>query len=159
MFMKSDKNMKYKSKNVNDTNKLAGILAKYVNGGDIILLNGDLGAGNTTFVKGFASHSGVKENVTSPTFTLLKTYKANRFNIVHVDAYRLDGDFFDELDDYLNDKNVIFIEWSNCLNNQDILEDNLSITIKYVSKNQRLFEIEAHGNRYESILSEIIKIV
>lgn len=147
--------MKYKSRNVNDTYKLASKIASLVKGGDIILLNGDLGAGKTTFVKGFASFCGVKENVTSPTFTLLKTYKANRFNIVHVDAYRLEGDFFDELDDYLNDNNVVFIEWSNCLKQQEILEDNLSISIKYISKNQRLFEIEAHGKRYEDILLEL----
>ena len=149
--------MKYKSKNVNDTNKLATKIAAKINGGDIILLNGDLGAGKTTFVKFFAAACKVKEVVTSPTFTLLKTYKADRFVIVHVDAYRLEGDFFDELDDYLNDKNVIFIEWSSCLKDQDVLQDNLSINIKYVSKNQRLFEINAKGKHYESILSEIEK--
>ena len=153
--MKSGKNMKYKSRNVNDTYKLASKIASLIKGGDIILLNGDLGAGKTTFVKGFAASCNVKENVTSPTFTLLKTYKADRFMIVHVDAYRLEGDFFDELDDYFNDNNVIFIEWSNYLKQQEILRDNLSISIKYVSKNQRLFELEGHGKRYQDILKEL----
>ena len=134
-------------------------MANLVNGGDIILLNGDLGAGKTTFVKGFAKACNVKEVVTSPTFTLLKTYKADRFCIVHVDAYRLEGDFFDELDDYLNDKNVIFIEWSNYLKQQEILQDNLSININYVSKNQRNIEIIAKGKHYESILEELAKNV
>lgn len=147
--------MKVKSKSYLDTYNLASKLARLVKGGDIILLNGDLGAGKTTFVKGFAKEAGVSENVTSPTFTLLKTYKANNFTIVHVDAYRLDGDYFDELDDYINDENVVFIEWSNCLASQQLINNHLAINIKYISKNQRMFEITANGNRYESLLKEL----
>ena len=147
--------MKVKSKSYLDTYNLASKLAHLVKGGDIILLNGDLGAGKTTFVKGFAKETGVSENVTSPTFTLLKTYKANNFTIVHVDAYRLDGDYFDELDDYINDENVVFIEWSNCLASQQLINNHLAINIKYISKNQRMFEITANGNRYESLLKEL----
>ena len=147
--------MNYRSKKVEDTNNLATKIAALVNGGDIILLNGDLGAGKTTFVKGFAKACNVKEVVTSPTFTLLKTYKADRFRIVHVDAYRLEGDFFDELDDYLNDKNVIFIEWSSCLKTQNIFQENLTINIHYVSKNQRDIEIVGYGKRYEEIVERL----
>lgn len=147
--------MKYKSKNSEQTFELAHKLAKYIKGGDIILLNGDLGAGKTTFVKGFAKSKGVKQSVTSPTFNLLKTYETNDFTIVHVDAYRLEGGEFDELYDYANEENVIFIEWSNCLANQDLIEQNLSIDIKYVSKNQRVFTLTAHGDRYEELLKEL----
>ena len=147
--------MIYKSKNVEMTNNLASKLAKYIKGGDIILLNGDLGAGKTTFVKGFAKALGVKEAVTSPTFTLLKTYETKDFVIVHVDAYRLDGDTFDELEDYINEENVIFIEWSSCLASQEFIENHLSIDIKYLSKNQRNYILSAKGERYETLLKEI----
>ena len=147
--------MQVKSKNSEQTYELASKLAKYIKGGDIILLNGDLGAGKTTFVKGFAKSKGVKQSVTSPTFNLLKTYETNDFTIVHVDAYRLEGGEFDELYDYANEENVIFIEWSNCLANQDLIEQNLSIDIKYVSKNQRVFTLTAHGDRYEELLKEL----
>ena len=123
--------------------------------GMCITLNGDLGAGKTTFVKGFAEAVDINETVTSPTFTLLKTYQAKEYTIVHVDAYRLDGSCFDELDDYINDENVLFIEWSNCLASQDLIENHLSIDIKYVSKNQRIFTIKASGERYENILKEL----
>ena len=78
----------------------------------IEIVSGFLGAGKTTFVKGFAKAKGVKQSVTSPTFNLLKTYDTNDFTIVHVDAYRLEGAEFDELYDYANEDNVIFIEWS-----------------------------------------------
>lgn len=149
--------MKFKSKNSEQTFELASKLAKYIKGGDIILLNGDLGAGKTTFVKGFAKEKGVRQSVTSPTFNLLKTYDTADFTIVHVDAYRLEGGEFDELYDYANEDNVIFIEWSNCLANQDLIEQNLSIDIKYISKNQRVFTLSANGERYENLLKELMQ--
>ena len=149
--------MEFKSKNSEQTYELAYKLAKYIKGGDIILLNGDLGAGKTTFVKGFAKAKGVKQSVTSPTFNLLKTYDTNDFTIVHVDAYRLEGAEFDESYDYANEDNVIFIEWSNCLANQDLIEHHLAIDIKYVSKNQRVFKLSASGDRYEKLLKELMQ--
>ena len=148
--------MIFKSKNTEQTYLLASKLAKYIKGGDIILLNGDLGAGKTTFVKGFAKSVGILEPVTSPTFTLLKTYETNDFTIVHVDAYRLDGSSFEELDDYINDENVIFIEWSSCLNSMEMIDSYLSIDIKYKSKNQRDYILNAVGERYENMLKELV---
>lgn len=150
--------MIYKSRNVEDTNHLASVVANVLNGGDIVLLNGDLGAGKTTFVKQIAKENGVKENVTSPTFTLLKTYNGKKYNIVHVDAYRLEGDEFSELDDYLNDENVIFIEWSSMLNSK-LINNALCIDIKYISKNQRLFTISSNDPHYEKYIMEINKNV
>ena len=146
--------MKIKSKNEQDTYILASKIASLLNGGEIILLNGDLGAGTTTFVKGIAKALNINEVVTSPTFTLLKTYSSEKFTLVHVDAYRLDGSSFDELYDYLNNDNVIFIEWSSCLANTDFLQEYLSISITYKSKNQREFDINAKGKRYLSFLKE-----
>ena len=146
--------MKIKSKNEQDTYILASKIASLLNGGEIILLNGDLGAGKTTFVKGIAKALNINEVVTSPTFTLLKTYSSEKFTLVHVDAYRLDGASFDELYDYLNNDNVIFIEWSSCLANTDFLQEYLSISITYKSKNQREFDINAKGKRYLSFLKE-----
>ncbi len=143
-----------KSKNYEDTYQIASRLAKYIKGGDIILLNGDLGAGKTTFVKGFAKAIGIHEVVNSPTFNLLRTYQAQHYCMVHMDAYRLEGESFDELDDYLHNENVIFIEWAECLANQDLLKNHLSITIKYKNKNQRIFTFVANGKRYENLLRE-----
>ena len=149
--------MVLKSKNDKQTYEFASLLAKYIKGGDIIFLNGDLGAGKTTIVKGFAKAKNVKQTVTSPTFTLLKTYKTDSYTIVHVDAYRLEGASFYELEDYLTNDNVIFIEWSNCLTNIDTFKDHLEIKIKYLSKNQREFEIIPYGKRYEELVKEMFK--
>lgn len=149
--------MEFKSKNSEQTYELAYKLAKYIKGGDIILLNGDLGAGKTTLVKGFAKALGVKQPVTSPTFTLLKTYDTEDFCIVHIDAYRLEGGSFDELDDYIGDEYVIFMEWSSCLASDELIEDHLAIDIKYVSKNQRTYTISASGERYEKLLKELME--
>ena len=147
--------MEFKSKNVEQTYLLAEKLAKHIKGGDIILLNGDLGAGKTTLVKGVAKALNVKEPVTSPTFTLLKTYDTKDFTIVHIDAYRLEGSTFDELDDYISDEYVIFMEWSSCLSSDELIENNLSIDIKYISKNQRKYILSANGERYEQMLKEL----
>ena len=149
--------MEFKSKNAEQTYELASKIAKYIKGGDIILLNGDLGAGKTTFVKGFAKAKGVTRPVTSPTFNLLKTYATADYTIVHVDAYRLEGAEFDELYDYANEENVIFIEWSNCLASQELIEQHLAINIKYVSKNQRIYSLSASGERYENLLKELMQ--
>ena len=149
--------MEFKSKSSEQTYELAARIAKYIKGGDIILLNGDLGAGKTTFVKGFAKAKGVTRPVTSPTFNLLKTYPTSDYTIVHVDAYRLEGAEFDELYDYANEENVIFIEWSNCLASQELIEQHLAINIKYVSKNQRIYSLSASGERYENLLKELMQ--
>ncbi len=65
--------------------KIAGVLQK----GDIVILNGDLGAGKTHFVKGLALGLGSEDMVTSPTFTLLNVYEGGRLIINHFDMYRL----------------------------------------------------------------------
>ena len=123
-----------KCNDLNDTDRLAKIVSELIFKGFLILASGDLGAGKTRFAKGLALNMGVNDTVTSPTFTLLKTYHASNYTIVHIDAYRLQGAFFDELEDYISDENVIFIEWSECLASQELIEDHLSINIKYISK-------------------------
>ena len=82
-------NRSFRTRSVDDTRRLAGDLAPLARPGDVILLAGELGAGKTAFVQGFARAMGVDEHVTSPTFTLMHTY-AGRLKLLHVDVYRLD---------------------------------------------------------------------
>lgn len=93
-------------------------LAAKLNGGDILLLSGELGAGKTSLVKGIAKGLGVKREITSPTFTLLNIYKIKNSkikNLVHIDTYRLKDE--KELleigvEDYFGKSNTVcIIEW------------------------------------------------
>ena len=104
-----------RTKSVEDTRALAAELAPALVGGDIVLLAGDLGAGKTAFVQGLARALGVTEPVTSPTFTLVRTY-AGRLPLVHVDVYRLDHlhEIVDlGLGELLDTGGIVVIEWGD----------------------------------------------
>ena len=133
--------------NIKQTKKLAQAFANLLVGGEVILLNGDLGAGKTTFTKFVLQALGVKDNITSPTFTLMHEYKTKKFNIYHFDMYRLSDasegtalGFEEYL--YSEDKsNIVFVEWAE--NIKDILKGNfININIKLLDDNKRKFEIE-----------------
>ncbi len=113
-----------------------------MNGGEIILLNGDLGAGKTTFTKGLALALGVMEEVTSPTFTIMNVYTSGRVKLNHLDMYRVESS--DELyelgvlEAIGEEGAVTVIEW----NKVDDLEGKLiSIDINSIGENEREFVI------------------
>ena len=83
----------------------------------VVGLKGTLGAGKTTLIKSFMDSLGVKENITSPTFNIVKTYRVEKLRVFHVDLYRLSSihEFLD-LDLPLNEENTLFfIEWSDMI--------------------------------------------
>lgn len=94
-----------------------------------IELVGDVGAGKTTFVRGLAKGLGIKESVTSPSFTISKIYAMNNGgNLVHYDFYRLSdpGLMSNDLRENLsNPKNIVVIEWGESVKN--LLPDNHTI--------------------------------
>ncbi|MCL2674203.1 MAG: tRNA (adenosine(37)-N6)-threonylcarbamoyltransferase complex ATPase subunit type 1 TsaE [Defluviitaleaceae bacterium] len=98
------------------TFELAVKLAAELSGGEVICLNGDLGAGKTAFTKGLAHGLGVCETITSPTFTIVNEYYSGRIPLYHFDVYRLtnsaeveDTAFFD----YFSGNGVIVVEWAS----------------------------------------------
>ena len=101
---------------VDQTRQLAEAVAAVVRDGDVLLLVGDLGAGKTAFTQGFARALGVAEPVTSPTFTLVRTYEG-RLRLNHLDVYRLDQ--VQEAEDLglgeLLDDGVTVIEWGDTI--------------------------------------------
>jgi len=131
-------------KNLKQTIRLAKKFAKSIKGGEKILLNGDLGAGKTTFTKYFAKALGVKDEVTSPSFTILKQYESKKFKINHFDLYRIESE--DELIEigfyeYLNSGSdeILIIEWAERANfNKD---DFIKIDIRKIDENKRIFNI------------------
>ena len=109
----------------------------------LIELIGDVGVGKTTFVKGFARELGIKEEITSPSFTISKSYAVpDGRTLVHYDFYRLDdpGIMSEDLAENLNDQNkIVIIEWSDLI--QDILPENHTIiNIKYNDDGSREVE-------------------
>ena len=131
--------------NLNMTDELAKKFAKLLRGGEIILLNGDLGAGKTTFVKSVLKYLGVRDIVTSPTFTIMKKYEGNLFEIFHLDVYRFEssdemyGCGLDEILFNLSSNQIMFIEWSDKI--KDILPNNcIEIEISLIDQDKRLFK-------------------
>lgn len=98
-----------------DTRRVAAAVAELTRAGDVILLDGDLGAGKTTFTQGFARHLGVEGPVTSPTFTLLRSYPTCAgFELYHADLYRLEqiAEVIDlGLAEILEERAAAVVEW------------------------------------------------
>ena len=135
--------MKFITNSLEDTKKLANNFAKELKVGQVVLLNGDLGAGKTTFTQFVFAAVGVKDVVNSPTFSILKTYKGDKFVLNHFDTYRIGEEEAIEsgFDEILSDRNcVTFIEWSE--NIASLLPKNcITINITLIDENKREFEI------------------
>ena len=110
---------------------------------NVIELIGDVGTGKTTLVKGLAKNLGIKENITSPSFTISKAYAGKSKNLVHYDFYRLNdpGIMAEDLAENINNpNNIVVIEWSDTVKN--LLPKNRTIiNIKYNDDNTREVEI------------------
>ena len=99
---------------VEETWALARELAKELKPGDVVCLEGDLGAGKTTFTQGLAAALGVPGRVTSPTFCIVQEHKSENVLLVHMDLYRLHGEDDVEAigwEDYLARGAIFVIEW------------------------------------------------
>ena len=106
--------------------------------GDIVSLEGELGAGKTTFVKGILKGLNYKYEVTSPTFTLINEYEADT-KVIHIDFYRENDTKRWEvigLDEYLYSDNIVILEWGNMV--RDLLPDDIiSIFFEHLELNKR----------------------
>ena len=122
----------------------------------VICLNGDLGSGKTVFTKAFADALGIKENVTSPTFNIIKEYNEGELPLYHMDVYRLEGDIKElGIEDYYDKGGVTIIEWADMI--RDYLPDErLEIKIKVVDENTRVFVFKAYGRQYEEICEAVL---
>ncbi len=133
-------------KNLKQTRDFAKKFAKLLRGGEVVLLNGDLGAGKTTFTREVLKALGVKGEVTSPTFTIMREYHTKKFDIYHFDMYRIcDASEVSEfgLEDYIysgSARSLVFIEWSE--NIKKILKGKfIEINISIIDENSRKFII------------------
>ena len=103
------------TKSAAETRELGKQLAVQLKAGDVILLEGDLGAGKSEFARGVAKGLGVTETVTSPSFTILNVYESGKLPLYHFDWYRLESE--EELyelgmDEYLGGDGIAVVEWA-----------------------------------------------
>ncbi len=138
-----------------DTANFAARLASLVEQNTVIALDGDLGAGKTTFSQQFAAALGVEEVVNSPTFSIIKEYEATDYLFFHMDVYRLDEQQADQLglDEYFYGGGVTLVEWASLIPSL-LPSDYLQIHIERVNHDdvteQRRLMITAHGKPYSS---------
>ena len=133
-------------------------LGKLVQGGEIIGLVGELGAGKTCLVRGFAEGAGVGKNawVRSPTFTLINEYEG-RLPVYHIDLYRVGKAEEIEglnLREYLYARGVSLIEWFDFLPPEEV-DEYLEIRMAHISAATRQLSFVAHGQRYENLLASL----
>lgn len=121
----------------------------------VICLEGDLGSGKTLFTKAFAKSMGIEENITSPTFNIIKEY-GGELKLFHMDVYRLSEVKEDiGIPEYFKKKGVTIIEWADLI--EDILpKKRLDIKIKIVGENKRIFQITPRGEEYEDLCERVL---
>lgn len=135
-------------------------LAQYLAPKDLILLDGDLGAGKTTFTKGLAKGLGITRPIKSPTFTIIREYQDGRIPLYHMDVYRLEEGGADDLglEEYFNGDGVNVVEWSKFV--ADELPDQyLRIIFRRDDSegdNVRTLTFEAKGDRFEKMIEEVL---
>jgi len=140
-----------------DTDRLGQALARTLDKGTTVALEGTLGAGKTRFVQAIATGCGIPpEHVTSPTFVLCQHYHGTQA-LHHFDAYRLaDLDEFLELgpEEYFESPGVTFIEWADRVT-AGLPEDRLVVRIEVTGPDSRRFELQAYGQSYETLLDRL----
>jgi tRNA threonylcarbamoyladenosine biosynthesis protein TsaE len=137
-----------------DTQGFAKRLADFLKAGDVIALEGDLGAGKTTFTKGLAEGLGVQRMVNSPTFTIIKEYKG-RLPLYHMDVYRVeDSDEDLGFEEYFEGNGVTVVEWAHLIDTQ-LPESVLAVHLYHGDNGTRRVVLEPKGSRYEQLCKEL----
>lgn len=143
--------------NSNETISLGERLASNLRAGDVVVLNGDLGAGKTTFTKGIAKGLGIKEIIKSPTFTIIHEYQDGRLPLYHMDAYRLENGGAEDLglDEYFDGDGVSVVEWAQFA--EDELPDEfLAITFKRTdNENKRVLTFDPRGQHFQKMVDQL----
>lgn len=144
-----------KSKSEQETHAIGYRIGTLLKSGDIICLTGDLGAGKTVLTKGIARGLGVKEDVTSPTFTLIHEYMG-RIPLYHFDVYRIGS--IEEMEDlgyeeYFYGSGACVIEWASQIR-ELIPKDHLWIEIRTKGENEREIRLSGTADRFLQAMKE-----
>lgn len=144
----------FEAKTEEETRRLANKLAILLQPGDVLTLEGDLGAGKTTFTKGLGAGLGVTRTINSPTFTIVKEYMGE-IPLYHMDVYRLENSEEDiGFDEYFNGDGITVVEWARFI--EEFLPDQrLQIQIKRVDEHTRKIIFDPIGDHFDSVCKEL----
>jgi tRNA threonylcarbamoyladenosine biosynthesis protein TsaE len=145
------------SRSADQTRRIGARLGRALSPGDLICLEGELGAGKTTLVQGLARGWGSLDGVTSPTFILVNEYRRpDGAFLFHMDAYRLESaPAARELDiDRMLVQGALVVEWPEHVGNA-LPSQQLHVALGYVTEEQRHIQFSARGGRYDALLGEL----
>ena len=131
--------------NLKETIQLGSDFARGLNPKSVILLQGPIGAGKTSFVQGIAKGLSISEDITSPTFALSHHYNSGKIPLIHLDLYRLENVslakevFFSEEEEAIQRQAILIIEWPELI--EPIVDNFWKIKISYAKNNGRHYEI------------------
>jgi tRNA threonylcarbamoyladenosine biosynthesis protein TsaE len=141
-----------------ETRRLAVALSPVLRPGDVISLAGDLGAGKTTFVQGLAAGIGIIDQVTSPTFVLMKEYHGGRFPLMHLDVYRLEKaqEVIDlGYDEYLDPSFIVVVEWGDVIEPM-LPEEHLLVQMSHTDNESiRTISLVPRGSRWSERMATV----
>lgn len=136
------------------TRRLGARLGELLTGGDVLFFVGDLGSGKTCLIQGIGQGLGVRERITSPTFTLVNEYEGTGLRLYHIDLYRIDdprATLTFGLDDYMHGEGVCAVEWAE---RARLLwaDEYLLVRLRYIDENKRGCTFSAVGERYDQLV-------
>lgn len=147
---------KYISNSEEDTLVLAQNFESEKFANMVICLMGELGSGKTVFAKGFAGALGIDENITSPTFNIIKEYTTGEMPLYHMDVYRLESNNCElGIEEYMNDGGITIIEWADLIKDE-LPEERLEIKFKIAGEEKRILTITPYGSKYEDLCEDVI---
>ncbi len=149
------------SRSPEQTRRVGMRLGALLRPGDVICLQGDLGAGKTTFVQGLAQGWGTLDAVSSPTFIIVNMYRrADGAQLHHMDAYRLDSlPEAEELDlESMLARGPLLVEWAERI--RDLIPANhIWLEMEYLAEEHRKMRFTAHGRRNGAVLADLRQAV
>jgi len=152
-----DRNFEFFSHSPEQTRRLGIHLGNLLSQGDVICLEGNLGAGKTTLIQGIARGWGASDQASSPTYVIVNEYgRPDGQTLFHVDAYRLNNTLeaeFLDFDRMLSQGSVV-IEWAERIKDA-LLEEHLWISLAYTALEHREMLLTPTGGRYERMVENI----
>lgn len=139
-----------------ETINLGTKIGRKLQAGDVLVLDGDLGAGKTTFTKGLAVGLQIPDLIKSPTFTIIREYHDGRLPLYHMDAYRLENGGAEDLglEEYFDSDGVSVVEWAQFVEDE-LPADFLAIHFRRTDdENKRVLVFEPHGRHFEQLVKE-----